>query len=133
MKHQLPLLLIVLSFVLCLFASCSKPAPILTGGRPRGYWLESLSSPDKRLRKEAVIKLGNIGNTEADVAPALVKALDDADAGVRCEAILALMKCGDAAKETVDELKAIERRDPDRRVRSYAAKALEKLIPSAPH
>jgi len=40
--------------------------------------------------------------------------------------ILALVKCGPAAKETIPELAEVQQNDRDAKVRDYAAKALEK-------
>jgi HEAT repeat protein len=57
----------------------------------------------------------------------LIGALKDADAGVRCEAILALLKYGPAAKEVIPPLTEVQEKDHDAKVRAYAAKALEKL------
>jgi len=59
--------------------------------------------------------------------PALATALHDADAQVRSEAILSLLKCGAAAKEAIGDLDEMQRKDPDAKVRAYAAKSLEKL------
>jgi len=91
------------------------------------HWVQALSDPDPKLRKKAAEKLGNVGSSDPAVVPALREALKDKDADVRCEAILALAKCGSGAKEAIEPLKAIGREDRDTKVRSYAAKALEKL------
>jgi HEAT repeat protein len=110
-----------------LFSGCGKAQPTLAGGKPVSYWVKVLRGPDAKLRKKAAFKLGNVGPTDATVLPALVRALKDADAGVRCEAILAVLKCGDEAKEAVPALTEVQRQDRDAKVRAYAAKALEKL------
>lgn len=108
-------------------AGCSgTPAPD-TGARVR-HWIATLHAPDARLRKEAAFKLGNLGLTDpATVVSALTAALNDADRRVRCEAILALVKCGPAAQQARGELSQLLRADRDARVRDYAAKALAKL------
>jgi HEAT repeat protein len=109
-----------------LFSGCKGQLPPDTGARVR-HWIEALRGPDARLRKEAAFKLGNLGLTDpATVVPALTGALKDTDARVRCEAILALVKCGPAAREAMPALNDI-RNDPDRQVRAYAGKALKKL------
>ena len=92
-------------------------------------WVRALSDPNPKLRKKAAEKLGNVGSSDPAVVAALCRALQDQDADVRCEAILALVKVGPDAKEAIEPLKAIGRQDRDPRVRSYAARALEKLQP----
>jgi HEAT repeat protein len=92
------------------------------------HWVETLRAPDAKLRKKAAFTLGNLGTTEpACVVHALTAALRDADPVVRCEAILALLKCGPTAAETVPVLIDLRQRDPNAQVRRYAAKAVEKL------
>jgi len=46
---------------------------------------------------------------------------------VRCEALLALLKCGPEAREAVAALAEIRGHDADAKVRDYAAKALGKI------
>jgi HEAT repeat protein len=90
-------------------------------------WVRALNGADARVRKNAILKLGNVGPGDAAVFPALLGVLKDRDAGVRREAILALLKCGPAANEAVPALTEVRQHDRDAQVRSYAAKALEKL------
>jgi HEAT repeat protein len=89
--------------------------------------LKNASSPDKKLRKEAVAKLGNFGAACPEVLQALTGALHDADAQVRGEAVLALAKLGPDARPAIPDLEALGRTDPDAKVRDYATRALEKL------
>jgi HEAT repeat protein len=110
-----------------LLSGCSKAQPTRAGGKPVSYWIEALKSPDAKLRKTAAFKLGNVGPTDPAVCPALVEALKDADARVRCEAILALVKFGADANEAIPALNEASHHDSDAKVRSYAAKAVEKL------
>jgi HEAT repeat protein len=91
------------------------------------HWIEALKAPDARLRRQAAFTLGNLATTDAGVVPALTAALKDADAGVRCEAILALVKCGPEARQAVPVLRELQRKDRDARVRSYASQALAKV------
>ena len=107
---------------------------MLAGGKPVSHWVEALKGPDAKLRKTAVTKLGNVGPADEVVLPALLGALEDTDAAVRREAILALMKYGPGAREAVPRLVDLKRRDRDAQVRSYAARAVEKLErePEAP-
>jgi len=99
----------------------------MAGGKPVSYWLQALKDPNAKVRKQAAFKLGNVGPADSAVLPALLEALRDADASVRSEAILALIKFGPQAKEAIPLLTDLQQRDRDTRVRTYAAKALEKL------
>ena len=90
-------------------------------------WAEALQDPDARARRKAAFTLGNIGPSDPAVLPALIGALKDTDAGVRCEAILALVKYGPEAREAVPILTELQHHDRDAQVRSYAGKALQKI------
>jgi len=118
----------VLAVLAVLLSGCGQTPPTLAGGRPVGHWVEALQSPDAKLRKEAAFKLGNVGPADPAAFPALVGALKDCDAAVRCEAILALLKFGRVALEAVPTLTELREHDRDPNVRDYAAKALEKLL-----
>jgi HEAT repeat protein len=110
------------------FAGCSQPPPTLSGGKTVSHWAETLkNSPNAKGRKEAAFKLGNVGSTDPAAFPALIGALKDTDAGVRREAILALVKFGPDAREAVPVLTELRQHDRDPKAREYAAKALEKL------
>jgi HEAT repeat protein len=112
--------------VISLAGCTTTPAPD-SGARVR-HWIETLRQPDAKQRKQAAFKLGNLGLTDpATVVPALIGALRDEDAGVRSEAILALLKCGPTAKDALPQLSEVQRKDGDVQVRSYAAKALAKI------
>jgi HEAT repeat protein len=102
-------------------------APPLSGGKPVDHWVQAMQSPDAQVRKTAVVKLGNTGAAEPEVWAAISGALGDADAGVRREAILALMKCGPRAADALPVLVELAQRDSDAQVREYAGKALKKL------
>ena len=114
--------------LLAFLSGCSKPQPTLSGGRPVSHWVEMLrTSPDAKVRKEAAFKLGNVGPTDPAVLPALLGAVKDGDAVVRCEVVLALVKLGPAAQEAVPALVELRERDRDPKVRSYAAKAVDRI------
>jgi HEAT repeat protein len=108
-------------------AGCGKSGPILAGGKPAAYWAKAVHDPDVSLRKKAVVKLGNIGTADETVLPALLEALRDREAIIRKEAILALLKFGPAARQALDTLTDLGRRDPDAEVREYALKAARRL------
>ncbi|MFL5339726.1 MAG: HEAT repeat domain-containing protein [Gemmataceae bacterium] len=122
-----------LQVILALFGAalaacgCSQPAPTQAGGKPVSHWVQELKNPDAKARRHAVAKLGNVGPADPAVLPALREALNDADAGVRGEAIQALMKCGAPAKDAIPMLTEIQKKDPSLQVREYAGKALERL------
>jgi HEAT repeat protein len=111
-------------------AGCTK-APALSGGKPAEYWIKAARAPDAATRKTAVCKLGNAGAPDAEAWAALSGALRDKNAGVRREAILALMKCGRRAEEVVPILRELQQRDPDTQVRGDAGKAVQKLARDA--
>jgi HEAT repeat protein len=110
-----------------LLSGCSPAPPTLAGGKPVSYWIEALKAPDRKLRKKAAFKLGNAGPTDPAVLPALTRALQDKDAGVRSATILALLKFGAGAQEAIPALTQVQQQDRDRKVRTDAAQALAKL------
>jgi HEAT repeat protein len=122
---------LLLTIVAIGFCGCGSGVPPPdTEARVR-HWIEALHEPEAKLRKEAAFKLGNLGNTDpALVVPALTAALQDADAAVRCEAILALVKCARAARDAIPGLSELQRKDGDAKVREYAGKALVKIAGS---
>lgn len=114
---------ILLIILLIALSGCGKTQPRMAGGK----WAESLRSPDATVRKRAAFTLGNIGWSDPAVLPALIAALNDTDAGVRCEAILALLKYGPGAREALARLEEIQQWDRNAQVRRYAARAVKKL------
>jgi len=116
----------VLVILLISLTGCGRAQPTMAGGK----WAQALRDSDIKVRKKAAFTLGNIGPSDPAVLPALIGALKDADAGVRCEVILALLKYGSGAEEAIPELKEVQNKDRDAKVREYATKALEKLSPS---
>ena len=55
-------------------------------------WVAELHNPKPQVRRQAVLKLGNAGDSDPAVAPALAEALLDLDAVVRRDAIRAVAK-----------------------------------------
>lgn len=113
--------------LICLLIGCGQPKAMLAGGKPVSHWLKAMQSPDPKVRKAAVTKLGNIGPADAAALPAINCALRDSDAAVRCEAILALLRSGPAATESIQTLMEMQGNDRNTQVRSYAAQALAKI------
>jgi|YelNatPaOPRAMG01_1025707.scaffolds.fasta_scaffold245539_2 HEAT repeat protein len=116
---------LVIALLLTSLIGCGKAPPTTRVN----YWVQTLHANDAKLRKKAAFTLGNLGTVDPGVVPALRGALTDADAAVRCEAILALLKCGPAAAEAVPALQHLQQHDPNAQVRRYAAQAVEKLAP----
>jgi HEAT repeat protein len=114
---------IVLLFLVISLSGCGKDYPKLAGRK----WADALGHHDIKLRKKAAFTLGNIGPSDPVVLPALIRALKDTDPGVRCQAILALLKCRPFAGEALAELTELQNTDRDNRVRAYAAEALKKM------
>ena len=118
----------ILIAVGCTFLTgCEKSQPPLAGGKPISHWIQALSDSNPKVRKEAVFKLGNAGESDAAVIPAIFKSLKDRDARVRCEAILALLKANPDSKEATDSLAELQLHDRDPKVREYACSGLKKL------
>ncbi len=110
-------------------AGCSgeAPGPLLAGGREVKSWIAELHDPKPQVRRQAVLKLGNVGDSDPTVADALAEALHDTDPLVRRDAVLAVVKLkqpGDAIK---DQLDTLSKTDKDSRARDLAAKALKRL------
>jgi HEAT repeat protein len=114
---------ILLVIVLISLSGCGGARPTMAGSK----WAAALRAPDARERRKAAFTLGNIGASDPAVLPALIGALRDADAGVRREAVLALLKYGPGAEEAIPDLTALREKDRDARVRAYAGKALARL------
>jgi HEAT repeat protein len=106
---------------------CGKNQPMLAGGKPVSYWVGALRDPDPRVRRKAAFKLGNVGQADPAVFPALLGALGDRDPGARREAILALLKCGPRARDALPTLTELQQHDRDTQVRACAARAVSKL------
>jgi HEAT repeat protein len=119
--------LIPIAVFLITFLGCSR-SPIANTGERVNYWVQVLQEPEAKRRQEAAFKLGNLGPTDpAKVLPALIAALKDADAEVRCAAILALVKCRPEARRAISELAEVQKNDDDARVRDYAGQAVATL------
>jgi HEAT repeat protein len=101
--------------------------PILAGGREVKAWVADLHNPKPQVRRQAVLKLGNAGDTDPAVAEALAEALRDADPLVRSDAILAVVKLKQPGAAIKDQLETMSRSDKNARARDLAGKALEHI------
>jgi hypothetical protein len=98
--------------------------PMLAGGREVKSWVAAISDPNPKVRRQAVLKLGNVGDADPTVAEALTQALGDSDALVRHDAVLAVVKLRKPGSAIKDRLETMSRGDKDGRVRDVATKAL---------
>jgi HEAT repeat protein len=110
-------------------ASCGRDerGPILAGGREVKSWIADLRNPRPQVRRQVVLKLGNVGDADPAAAGALTQALNDPDALVRRDAILAIAKLKSPTKATRERLETMSRSDKDPRARELAGKALIRL------
>jgi HEAT repeat protein len=115
------------SLLILALVGCGGAKPTLIAGKPVDHWLKQLENPDAKERKNAVFKLEALGTADSNVLPALIGALKDSDATVRCEAIVAVARWGNDAGEAIPILTEMESNDPSTEVRDYAAKAVKKL------
>jgi HEAT repeat protein len=101
--------------------------PILAGGREVKSWVADLHNPKPQVRRQAVLKLGNVGDADPAAAEALAEALHDTDPLVRSDAILAVVKLKQPGAAIKDQLETMTRSDKNARARDLAGKALERL------
>jgi HEAT repeat protein len=97
---------------------------MLAGGREVKSWLVDLHDPKPQVRRQAVLKLGNVGDTDSAVAEGLAQALRDSDAIVRRNAVSAVAKLSKPNEEIMASLRIMSDRDGDSRVRDYAKRAI---------
>ena len=98
--------------------------PILAGGREVKSWIADLHDPKPQVRRQAVLKLGNVGDTDPAAAEGLAEALRDSDAIVRRDAVSAVAKLSKPNEEIMAWLRVMSDRDRDPRVRDYAKRAI---------
>jgi HEAT repeat protein len=106
---------------------CGESEPRLADGKPLSYWVKSLETGNAKHRRKAVFKLGNACTANPTVLSVVLGVLKDRDPGVRCEAILAMVKNGRAARAAIPALFELQQHDPNAQVRSYAARAKDKI------
>jgi HEAT repeat protein len=108
-------------------AGCAREerGPILAGGREVKSWVADLHDRKPQVRRQAVLKLGNVGDSDPAAAVALADALRDPDFLVRRDAVLAVAKLTKPGEGIVSQLKIMSESDRDSTVRDYAKKALQ--------
>jgi HEAT repeat protein len=116
----------MVAVVLAILCGCSSEArgPILLGGRELKSWLKDLHDAAPTVRRQAVLKLGNVGEADPAIAEGLAAALGDRDAVVRREAILAVVKLKQPRAAIVERLETMSRSDRDAKVRDAASRAV---------
>jgi hypothetical protein len=107
-------------------SGCSREerGPMLAGGREVKSWLADLHDPKPQVRRQAVLKLGNVGDSDPAAAEGLAEAIRDSDAIVRRNAVSAVAKLSKPSDEILAWLMNMGDRDPDLRVRDYAKRAI---------
>ena len=98
--------------------------PVLSGGKELKSWVAELHNPKPQVRRQAVLKLGNAGDSDPSVAPALAEALLDVDAVVRRDAIRAVAKLSQPTALIKERLQIMSRTDKDPAARDLAVKAV---------
>jgi HEAT repeat protein len=98
--------------------------PILAGGREVKSWIADLHDPKPEVRRNAVLKLGNVGDSDPAAAEALAEALQDSDALVRRDSIHAVAKLTHPGAVIKERLETMSRSDKDSLARELAGKAL---------
>jgi HEAT repeat protein len=101
--------------------------PTLSGGREVKAWIEDLRDPKPQVRRQAVLKLGNVGDADPTALDGLAQALNDSDALVRHDAVLAVVKFRQAGKPIKAKIETMSRSDKDARVRDVSQRALARL------
>jgi HEAT repeat protein len=122
-RHRTKTTLVI---ALLTISGCNREdrGPVLAGGREVKWWLADLRDPKPQVRRQAVLKLGNVGDTDPTVAEGLAEALRDSDAIVHRDAVSAIAKLSKANEEIMAWLRIMSDRDSDPRVRDYAKRAL---------
>jgi HEAT repeat protein len=118
---------LLVSAVVASGCSRTERGPLLAGGREVRSWVAELSSSKPQVRRQAVLKLGNVGDSDPAASEALASALHDPDALVRRDAVHAVVKLKQPSEAMLAQLREMNRTDPDPTVRDYAARALKKL------
>jgi hypothetical protein len=98
--------------------------PVLSGGREIKSWIADLRDRNPKVRRQAVLKLGNAGDSDPAVAEGLAEALDDSDAVVRRDAIRAVAKFKSMTSSISEKLEKMSREDKDTIARDLATKLL---------
>lgn len=109
-------------------SGCSHEEPdFLAGGREVEAWITALHDANPLVRRQAVMKLGNVGDADPAAAQGLTEALGDSDVQVRRAAVFAVVKLDKPGKAITSQLDSMRRSDSEPGIREVAARALERL------
>jgi HEAT repeat protein len=117
----------LISAAVTMGCSRTERGPLLAGGREVSSWVKELNDPKPQVRRQAVLKLGNVGDDDPEAAKALSYSLNDRDVLVRRDAVHAIVKLKRPNEQIVARLQEMNRADPDATVRDFAKRALAKL------
>ena len=104
-----------------------EQGPLLAGGHEVKSWVAALHDPKPKVRRQAVLKLGNVGDADPSVADALAEALHDSDAQVRHDAVLAVAKLRKPPEAIMTQLETMSQGDKDAKVRDVSQRAVTRL------
>ncbi len=92
----------LLAFSIAIVPACApeERGPILAGGRDVKAWITDLHDRRPSIRRQAVVKLGNVGDADSAVEPSLAQILHDPDALVRRAAVHAAAKLRAPARKS---------------------------------
>ncbi len=97
-------------------------------GRPLRYWVGELKDKLPSTRRDAVVKIRQMGPAAKSAVPALAQVLSDPDAGVRVVAAMALGDLGENARSAVPAL-LVATQDREPFIRKAAQDALKNIDP----
>ena len=117
-------LTVMLTLVAVSGCNREERGPILAGGREVKSWVADLHDPKPQVRRQAVLKLGNVGDADPSVAEGLAEALRDTDAVVRRDAVRAVAKLKKPSEAIMARLKVMSESDRDTLARDYAQRAI---------
>ena len=69
-----------------------------------GEWISDLGSNDRQTRYNAVVAINHFERVDPKALPALIKAIEDEDSGVREESLKAISSMGKEAKSALPKL-----------------------------
>ncbi len=127
MKYLILMLLLLAMPALISGCGQAERGPTLAGGREVASWLADLNGRNPKVRRQAVLKLGNVGDADPAAAEGLASALRDSDVLVRRDAVHAVVKLKQPTEAILARLEEMSQKDPDTTARDFANRALAKL------
>ena len=124
MNRRLIIVTVITALAVASGCGGEPKGPVLAGGREVKSWLTALHDPKPIVRRQAILKLGNVGDSGPSVAEALAEALGDSDPLVRRDAVLAIGKLTKPNEATIAQLDAMSRSDRDPSVRDFSKRAV---------